>query len=692
MSPREGDFAGRSRGLSTGHFRKVAVNGFGDPANSYAYSYAWYDDHLFIGTIRNLLVLIKKRLPLNTPSVCWPVPLPDSDAEIDLCAQIWKYSPRTTKWERVYRSPLTRGVDDCTVPLSSGFRNMAVFQGKSDRQPAIYTVASCGTYGLGPVLMRSPDGIDFGVVSEPGLGLGDTRITTFRGVIPFKGRLFMAPVGSRGGYCNISYNAVIICSDDPASSRFELSNEASFGEPANMGIYDFCVSGDYLYASTANFREGFQIWRTDAEGPPPHKWEKMLDRGADRGPYNEAAICLASYQGDVYMGTAIQNGGFDQINQIGPAAGEVIRMHPNGKWDLVVGEPRMTRQGFKAPSSGMGTGFDNPFAGYIWRMCEHDGSLYVSTYDASSFLPFSDPERWPAWSRKLLDPELMDRFMELRGGCELWRTNDGDNWVAITRNGFDNPYNYGFRTLISTPVGLFVGSANPFGPKVAIWGASGWRYEENPRGGIEVWQGALEHAGKDDLDASPPRFGDTAPWLRTDDSVASGFLSSLMTGRNGGLDGSSELEAAESRNQDLLGSLLDRLCSDDLTGPGQTHDFLEIQAGRDRRWEFDPVQRLARTDPDLTGLVEELHDELTEFFGDAASAQRGILDAGQADSSVGLPAIARRDDRDCSSLPGLPMSPARSRYWPSGQACLTIARALLDRWPSATVSAALGVE
>src|SRR4051794_31927591 len=228
----------RSRGLSTGHFRKIAVNGFGDPANSYAYSYAWYDDHLFIGTIRNLLVLIKKRLPLNTPSVCWPVPLPDSDAEIDLCAQIWKYSPRTTKWERVYRSPLTRGVDDCTVPLSSGFRNMAVFQGKSDRQPAIYTVASCGTYGLGPVLMRSPDGIDFGVVSEPGLGLGDTRITTFRGVIPFKGRLFMAPVGSRGGYCNISYNAVIICSDDPASSRFELSNEASFGEPANMGIYD----------------------------------------------------------------------------------------------------------------------------------------------------------------------------------------------------------------------------------------------------------------------------------------------------------------------------------------------------------------------------------------------------------------------------------------------------------------------
>ena len=208
--------------------------------------------------------------------------------------------------------------------------------------------------------------------------------------------------------------------------------------------------------------------------------------------------------------------------------------------------------------------------------------------------------------------------MELRGGCELWRTNDGDNWVAITRNGFDNPYNYGFRTLISTPVGLFVGSANPFGPKSAIWGASGWRYEENPRGGIEVWQGALEHAGKDDLDASPPRFGDTAPWLRTDDSVASGFLSSLMTGRNDGLDGSSELDPTESRNQDLLGSLLGRLCSDVLAEPGQTHDFLEIQAGRDRRWEFDPVQRLAQTDPDLTGLVEELHDELTEFFGDAA--------------------------------------------------------------------------
>ena len=30
----------------------------------------------------------------------------------------------------------------------------------------------------------------------------------------------------------------------------------------------------------------------------------------------------------------------------------------------------------------MGAGFDNPFNGYIWRMCAHDGALYVGTFDA----------------------------------------------------------------------------------------------------------------------------------------------------------------------------------------------------------------------------------------------------------------------------------------------------------------------
>jgi hypothetical protein len=58
-----------------------------------------------------------------------------------------------------------------------------------------------------------------------------------------------------------------------------------------------------------------------------------------------------------------------------------------------------------------------------------------------------------------------------------------------------NPYNYGIRTLQSTPHGLAVGFVNPFGPKVGLDGVGGegeggFGYVDNPRGGLEIFLGA----------------------------------------------------------------------------------------------------------------------------------------------------------------------------------------------------------
>src|SRR5262249_6574948 len=144
-------------------------------------------------------------------------------------------------------------------------------------------------------------------------------------------------------------------------------------------------------------------------------------------------------------------------------------------WDLVMGDPRMTRLGFKVPVSGLGPGFDNAFTGYIWRLREHDGVLYAGTYDSAAYLPFVDRSTWPPAMDRLLDLGLAERFLRQRGGCELWRTSDGNHWTPVTRNGFGNSYNWGIRSLLSTPHGLFVGTANPFGPKVAVHGPGGWR-------------------------------------------------------------------------------------------------------------------------------------------------------------------------------------------------------------------------
>ncbi|HEY2761111.1 MAG TPA: hypothetical protein VGI75_10215, partial [Pirellulales bacterium] len=474
MSPTATPSSGSApKPLSIGHFKRVAEGGFGDGSNSYAYSSCWYDDHLYIGSNRDILPLLILRLPFEPPFRVQPVPVPKDYTGLDLRGQIWRYNPRTKFWQRIYQAPMLPGYQGRLVPEAFGFRAMAVFQGKSDERPAIYTLPFVGRNALEAVALRSIDGLSFHRIPPPCVPGVAEVFGSFRSITPFKGRLFASPSSSKprpeaSGYtkdgreihvtlANTSRASAVMCSDDPAGGNWELSSLPLFGDRTNSSIFDMTPCGDYLYSGAFNLRHGFQLYRTKAEGPPPHEWELVLDLGADRGALNQSAISMAAFQGCLYVGTCIQNSGYDPLYQVGPAAGEVLRVFPDKTWDLVVGEPRMTRQGMKIPTSGLRAGFDNPLAGYIWRMGVHDGTLYVGTCDNSAFVPFSKGDAWPDHSRFLLDSSFLDRYMSMVGGCEVWRTSDGDAWSPVTRNGFGNPHNLGIRTIISTPVGLFIG-------------------------------------------------------------------------------------------------------------------------------------------------------------------------------------------------------------------------------------------
>jgi hypothetical protein len=47
-------------------------------------------------------------------------------------------------------------------------------------------------------------------------------------------------------------------------------------------------------------------------------------------------------------------------------------------------------------------------------------------------------------------------------GFDLIRTADGENFEVITRTGFDDKYNYGCPSFLSTEEGLYFGTCNPF--------------------------------------------------------------------------------------------------------------------------------------------------------------------------------------------------------------------------------------
>ena len=182
--------------------------------------------------------IAKKMNPNYVPAGTWPVPLPESEDELDLRAQIWRYSPKNDTWECVFRSPMTCGLDDRIVPLAPSFRNMTVYQGVRDPRPAIYTITGAGSYGLGPRLLRSIDGVTFQTASEPGLELGD------RGRSACSGWFCRSRAGCsyrladvRGGHANAS-NTIVLSTTDPSSGEWEVHQQRTrlwrSNEPGNL--------------------------------------------------------------------------------------------------------------------------------------------------------------------------------------------------------------------------------------------------------------------------------------------------------------------------------------------------------------------------------------------------------------------------------------------------------------------------
>lgn len=482
-------------GLTAQNFRKISPNGFGDPYNSYPHSMIWFKDQLYVGTTRANLHLLWFTMGENVGRFAvWPVEHPADPYDLDLRGQIWRYNPHTKQWRQVYLSPLLMGKEGFEVPLSIGFRGITVFQGKSDPEPALYCTTWASSKGPGPVLLRSYDGSSFDQVSPP--GLGDPTVATIRTVVPFQGKLFLSPTGTtKGKYlANVPDRMVILVNENPETSDWQLACEPFFGDSTNMGIFDMASFNGHLYAATSNSATGFQIWKTKAEGGAPYTWRKVMSHGGYRGKENQGVGHLFEFKGCLYIGTGIL-GGHDRERNIGPASPELFRLYPDDTWDLIVGEPRLTPEGLKIPLSGLGAGYNSPTVGYFWRMCEHEGWLYLGTYDWSVWMPYVRLETIPEKLRQMVERAGIENIVRAQAGFDLWRSRDGATWVPVTRNGFGNPCNYGVRTMASSSYGLFVGVANPFGPTMAVPRLAGWRYEPH-EGGCEVWLGSRDLPGE----------------------------------------------------------------------------------------------------------------------------------------------------------------------------------------------------
>jgi hypothetical protein len=318
----------------------------------------------------------------------------------------------------------------------------------------------------------------------------------------WKGRLWISPTGAffidntdpenplRFSLDN-AFRPVLLVNDDPSNRAspwrqvVDAATDPQLGDAGNQGIYSMAVFADALYLGVTNSTTGFEIWKADGARCflPPRpcvlSWEKLIDDGggrpiaADGRADNARIFDFDVFKGHLYWGAA-EAGSTGKF-----ATPEMGRIGLDGRWDLIVGEPRdpsamaadpnfnCQLQGSSCvPLSGMGPGFrPTPLTqgslGYIWQFEPHEGVLYAGTADLSSILP------------------------ELPGGVpgsDLWRSRNGTDWSLVNDDGFGNPCNVGVRTMASSPFGLFLGTANPFTDPTGCGIAGG-------TAGAEVWLG-----------------------------------------------------------------------------------------------------------------------------------------------------------------------------------------------------------
>ena len=191
----------------------------------------------------------------------------------------------------------------------------------------------------------------------------------------------------------------------------------------------------------------------------------------------------------------------------------LYRMDRDENMELVVGN--VTKMFPNGSLSGLKSGFGRNENQYIWRMQVYDGKLYVGTFDTSSMLECvgqfvngnlltRTPAQWKTqWeylktlmkALQATDPDgngnpdtlaqtikfsykfvfknitvsniasairLLNYMRKAKQGFDLYVSEDGVNFQAITVDGFGDPYNHGLRVFATTDQGLCLGTANPF--------------------------------------------------------------------------------------------------------------------------------------------------------------------------------------------------------------------------------------
>ncbi len=440
-------------------FSEVALQGFGDRANSEAESMQWWNGHLYVGTDRNVLCFKAAAAHLRNPHLPYPPPDPDllcppTIARLipTLGAQVWRLDglapPITqTNWTLAYADPATIPVTiehhQVLAPRSIGFPAMSVYIDLTGT-PSLYLSGASLRPLLGrqvppPGLLHSSDGQSYGYVpSDSGTVMGDVTGCCFGAQASANGTFYLTvDASSNGGAVYTSTNPA---AGDNAFAQYTPSY------PTTMTVQALAMFDGALYLGTTS-PHGYQVWKARPgcrTSPCPWSdFRPLIPFGAGLGRQGSLGVASMMVFTDT-SGTPALYVGTDgsAMNR----SAELIRIHADDSWDLLVGRPRVINGVLRSPLSQLPGGFGWPYNLQMRAQAAADGWLYVGTFDASTAQQYQ-PGGY---------------LLRNKMGFDLYATHDGVTFTKVTDNGFGDPFSVAARSLAGTPLGLFVGSSNPY--------------------------------------------------------------------------------------------------------------------------------------------------------------------------------------------------------------------------------------
>lgn len=511
-------YGDNTSGFEATDFARIATAGFDDPQNNYAFSSTNFNGTVYVGTGRNFLFRIfdpflqflpdhEYQIITNPEGDPW-----SEERAADMGAEIWRH--RRDGWEKVYQSG---PVDVSGVPYppefnvpgenawaaqEPGFRSMITFTDASGEE-AIYA-ASAASLVPGRLLLKSTNGTTWEKVATfnplPGIGIKESDS---RSIMVHNNKLYVGPAGLG--------QAKLYATDNPTttgdgSNWVEMADFTAAGDGINVAVVSMVSWQGYLYVGTQNDIGGFELWKGIAQSPDD-TWIRIIKSGAG-DLANTRPLTMTVFKNALWVGTSMFPLSVEPPYLLPPKGFEFIRVDADDTWNLVIGDyfaqkPAEGVPTLRVPESGWPGGFGNFLNIYCWSLKEFDGVLYLGTFDMSSFLyvlledeslqeaigqlvapstleeavtslQLLGADNLPEPYQQLLDaigdfnPETVDwseawrTFLESFAGADLWKSDDGVRWEPVTLNGFDNPENYGFRTMVNLN-SLYIGTANPFG-------------------------------------------------------------------------------------------------------------------------------------------------------------------------------------------------------------------------------------